>query len=450
LIRLSKTGQPPKIWSEADGLLMPNISALCRQGDRLWIGFKFHGSGGLGYLDLKTGKFIGMQGDVDFSQLQALPSVSLDVPVASIQAANEKSVWVFSPGKLQLLDSESRRVTRIIPVNFNVASLNANFLAVSARSGDSMDDIGGVKIYDLASNCWKKVGRSAVWTENENDVTALCLIGPQVLAAISPANLHEDTFIKLVDIPSSKDIGKYAFKGIEFVYWIGTNTDNIWFLAGLGGRKVKLCCFNKHAGANNNPPSNVISNLSRERDTADPDKAAARRLQFLQQNFSKFVPAQFEKDSEGNAMIHLLHVSQIRFGSDGDYYCGFKFTLPPWFNGDFEWMYLLAKSEAQRFFTARNITWGMFPENGQPRTFEGFTYAEVGKYPQLKKRFPNTLHVTYQDMDQGQLEAGKTYGLWFQFEEDNMPDIAVAMTIGSKRGSEEFGTLPLKLEPASK
>jgi hypothetical protein len=42
------------------------------------------------------------------------------------------------------------------------------------------------------------------------------------------------------------------------------------------------------------------------------------------------------------------------------------------------------------------------------------------------------------------LQAGKTYGIWFGFHEKNMPDIAFAMTITSKRGSDEFGALPLR------
>jgi hypothetical protein len=46
-------------------------------------------------------------------------------------------------------------------------------------------------------------------------------------------------------------------------------------------------------------------------------------------------------------------------------------------------------------------------------------------------------------MDMNQLKAGETYGVWFCFHEANMPDIAFAMTIKSKRGTNEFGALPL-------
>jgi len=96
LIRISKSGNPPKTWTEADGLLIPAISALCRQGDRLWVGFNFHGSGGLGYLNIKAGKFIGLQQDANFSAPGADSYGPVDTPVISIQAPDEKSIWVNS------------------------------------------------------------------------------------------------------------------------------------------------------------------------------------------------------------------------------------------------------------------------------------------------------------------------------------------------------------------
>jgi hypothetical protein len=51
--------------------------------------------------------------------------------------------------------------------------------------------------------------------------------------------------------------------------------------------------------------------------------------------------------------------------------------------------------------------------------------------------------LTTQNLDMKQLEPGKTYGIWFEFDEKNMPDIAFAMTVNSKRGTNEFGMLPL-------
>jgi hypothetical protein len=114
LIRISKSGNPPKFWTETNGLLMPAISALYRNGDRLWTGFNFRGSGGLGYLDVKTEKFIGLHRDINFSAQGAGATTPGDAPVVSIQTANEKSFWLYSGNELQQCDSASGQPTRTI------------------------------------------------------------------------------------------------------------------------------------------------------------------------------------------------------------------------------------------------------------------------------------------------------------------------------------------------
>src|ERR1017187_4528645 len=67
----------------------------------------------------------------------------------------------------------------------------------------------------------------------ENWVSALCVDGQHIWAGGIPKMLGEDSFITLVDMPSSKIIGRYAFKDVGHIFWIGINGDNVWFLAGL-------------------------------------------------------------------------------------------------------------------------------------------------------------------------------------------------------------------------
>jgi len=243
LMRIPKAGGAPKIWTEAEGLLMPTVTALCRSGGRLWVGFGFHGSGGLGYMDLKTGKFSGLQGNADFGATTAGGYVPQDSPVTFIQPANGKSVWAYSRKGMQQYDSESGQVTRTIPVYFDAAGVNTNFLATSARSGNSHDDIGGVKLCNLVNGRWDKVDFSQ--DPIENDVNAICLDGKNLWAGGTSTSDEADNFIKLVDMPSAKVIGRYAFKGTGYIYWIGTKGEQVWFLAGWGGSGVKLYRFSK-------------------------------------------------------------------------------------------------------------------------------------------------------------------------------------------------------------
>jgi hypothetical protein len=442
LIRISKSGNPPKIWTEADGLLMPAISALCRQGDRLWVGFNFHGSGGLGYLDVKTGKFVGVQQDANFSTPGTNSYGPGDAPVTSIQAADEKSIWVNSISSLQQRDSLSGRVIRTIPVYSGVVSIHNGFLATSAQSGRSRTDIGGVKILNLASNLWTKVELSD--NESENDVSALCPDGQRVWAAGLPQNTAGDSFITLVDLPSSKILARYAFENVGWIDWVGVSENDIWFLAGLGSRGTKLYRFEKPTVAHSFMPSKSAVQTAPKTKPYLPQSADDERLDFLQRNFSNFVPVQFHKGANGEAAIQYLHFNENKFIYLGRNYCGFKFTVPAWLDGDFEWLYILAKTEANKDFSTGTLQWYIIPESGHSEGFENFNPVRLANYPQLQRQFPYTHVLTTQNLAANRLKSGKTYAIWFALQEKDPPDIAFAMTINSERGTNEFGALPLR------
>lgn len=169
-----------------------------------------------------------------------------------------------------------------------------------------------------------------------------------------------------------------------------------------------------------------------------------RRVAFFQQNFSKFVPLQFKKDTNSNAAIQILHVKENTFVYDGTNYCGFKFTVPQWLDGDFMWAYLVAKTEANKDFNGHALSWFIIPETGRSKGFENFQGDLVANYPLLQARFPYTHHVTIQNLAMERLIPGKTYGIWFGYTDQDQPDIAFAMTITSERGAKEFGDLPLR------
>ena len=59
LIEYDKKSHETSRFTEKDGLLINDISALCLQGEVLWIGFGGAGDGGFGRLDLQTGKATG-------------------------------------------------------------------------------------------------------------------------------------------------------------------------------------------------------------------------------------------------------------------------------------------------------------------------------------------------------------------------------------------------------
>jgi hypothetical protein len=168
------------------------------------------------------------------------------------------------------------------------------------------------------------------------------------------------------------------------------------------------------------------------------------RLEFLQKNFAKFVPVQFQKTTNSQAAVQCLHVRENLFEYNGQYYCGFRFSTPSWLDGDFAWIFLMAKTQEQKDFQSAHLGWFILPETGKTAGFEDFTTRPLSKYAALQGQFPYTHNVTIQHCDFRRLVPGKNYAIWFSFAEKEWPDLAFAMTIRSPRGESEFGILPLK------
>lgn len=181
---------------------------------------------------------------------------------------------------------------------------------------------------------------------------------------------------------------------------------------------------------------------SGQEEKSDVKELVARRTAFLQKNFSTFTPVRFEPASNGLAAIQVLQVRSNRLEFEGRFYSGFRFTVPDWVDGDFEWLHVLAKTEAQKDFGTHTMQWYIIPEQGQSEGFEDFTHYAISSCPRLKERFPWTHVVFFQELSLDRLTPGRTYAIWFSYKEEDMVNIAFSMTIDSVRGHKEFGELP--------
>jgi hypothetical protein len=166
------------------------------------------------------------------------------------------------------------------------------------------------------------------------------------------------------------------------------------------------------------------------------------RIAFFQTNFDKFVPVKFEKTTNFFSVMQRLKVRENLFDYEGGHYCGFRFTVPEWADGDFWWLQVLDKTEAQKDFSTSDMDWYIVPEKGTMQGFEFYFYKDVKNIKFLHKRFPYTKHFYYQKLPQGRLIPGANYAIWFRMGDTNCPDIAFTMTIDSARGHQEFGEIP--------
>ena len=179
----------------------------------------------------------------------------------------------------------------------------------------------------------------------------------------------------------------------------------------------------------------------------DPENDEVRELrEFLQKNFEKLTPAQFTKDDQGLAKFLRVPVKECRFEYRGEFYSGFRFTAPDWLDGDFNWMHILAKTEAQKNFSTKgtkgSFGWCILPKSGRMNGFRGYKTITLADAPDLRARFPYTNLGFTQGLPKDSLEPGREYAIWFAYADSDLPDIAFAMTIDSLRGRVEYGPLP--------
>ena len=230
VLRMDKTGKITCIYGETNGLLMPTITALCRVDDRLWIGFGFQRSGGLGYLDLKTDKFIGLSPEANVGtptkeDLNAPPAS----PVLSIETGDGKTIWVATRRAVRQYDSASARLLKSFESTIVLSAAGTNFVAVSAISG-AIPGLGAVRIFSTVSNRWTNIAFSPnrdlnnVWSLNA-DGTFLWAGGQDLIKLINPA--------------TSQVIAAYKCPGVGNITRILTTGNDVWFAAS-DFRTIKL------------------------------------------------------------------------------------------------------------------------------------------------------------------------------------------------------------------
>ena len=454
LIRIPKSGGVPRVFGETNGFPMPSIRSLRLVPGRLLIGFGFRESGAFGYLDTKTEKFTGLMSEVNlFKPGQETVNNPPERSILAIQTADNTNIWVASDIAIYHLDLASQQWTMALPLTASLSGwrLGPQSLSVNPCFVAALMPSRCVAICKLPENKWTTVNVSKDFDENEAFSVCADRYDNQLLW------IGGNRKIVLFNVATMKIAGVcnlYKGTGDNSVHWIFAGPDSVAFIADIDYPDEKLYRIPKpgHAApvqketVSREPKADNQQQefLQKEGPFQEP-MADKQQREFLQKNFAKFVPVQFQKDTNGSgrALIQRLPVKENMFTYRGRYYCGFKFTVPSWLDGHFGLVHLLAKTEAEKDFTANGMSWNIIPETGPAAEFESFHSDSIASYSHLQRQFPYTHQVKYQFLASNRLEPGKTYAIWFGFQEKDMPDIAFAINISSLRGRNEYGLLPL-------
>jgi hypothetical protein len=197
LVQLSKTGGTPRVFTEKDGLLMPSILCSRLRDNRLWLGFGFRESGGLGYLDTASGKFVGLTRDVALFKSQGQTAAGPpDSAVTMISSVDPKTVWVASRSALHCFDVPAQKWTTPLGLGPTCFSVNSNFVAAACPTG-------GVMICRLPAGPWTKIDLANNYSYNRVDSLRADAVDTRMLWVGTLRTLM------LVDMQLSKPIASY-------------------------------------------------------------------------------------------------------------------------------------------------------------------------------------------------------------------------------------------------
>jgi hypothetical protein len=220
LWRISRSGEPPRTYDEKDGLLMPSILSSRLIGNRLYLGFGFQESGGFGYLDTATGKFVGLTAEL--SLFKSSPKSSVKGPPDSavsviIMTDDEKTLWLASRHAVHCFDTEKqtwRPPLAVAPISLSV---NSKYVAVGVATG-------GVMVCEMPGGKWNKIDFSPDWPDNQADVIRADGADPRLLW------ISGGRKIRLIDMATAKVMGACEIPGGYFrTRTIFVTRDQIFF-----------------------------------------------------------------------------------------------------------------------------------------------------------------------------------------------------------------------------
>jgi hypothetical protein len=214
-----KTGsKPPRVFTEKDGLLMPSIRCSALFDDRLWLGFGYRNAGGLGYLDVKTSKFVGINGDIGLfkhsgEHLHDPP----DSAVTMFDVYDKKILWVGTTRGLYQFEIASQKWNLALAAAPNCLTVASNYVAVGMSTG-------GVMVCSLPDGKWRKIDLFPNIVENGVFALRKDDVNPRLIW------VGGDGKIFLLDRISARIVATCPLVGVRNVRWFGVNDQSVWFV----------------------------------------------------------------------------------------------------------------------------------------------------------------------------------------------------------------------------
>jgi hypothetical protein len=412
-----------------DGLLMPGVTALAADADRLWTGFGGRKEnvniGGLGYLNLSDNRFVGLMSELPTTPGRRSPRLQSEGAqrryITGLAVTPSRELWVStSSGLLRYKGPGADGWEVVIPrfsaaVPANVAA-NADYVVVPCYEpvGWSSDDtnFGGVFVYDIR----KKSHRRLTNTEGlpNNKLYSTVIEGPK-------AWLGGVGFLAAIDLPSGRLDKVFPLPSAFPVRSLAVAGNDLWFSSGPGLYRISKDADATAAPAGSGTTVPEITDMRAAHELLKKRDAAYRiygtsdtpEVQEMTAQFNAFI-RRAAKDfpllepAGRKGTNHFIELTLNKHGRGMD---GFRFRGTLQEPADFGWIFALEQVSAYSWFIAST-------DDASMKGFTDFYPPKIAYTNAPWTGLTAKFSVHLQFLHDGQILPGKEYIIWLDLQNE--------------------------------
>jgi tetratricopeptide (TPR) repeat protein len=427
--------------SVADGLLLPSVTALAADDDKIWVGFGDNrngvGIGGMGYLNLAANRFVGLMPELPanlaggLNKARGPASPGEDAPksyMTGIAKGSSGSVWATTSSRLLRYSPMGwETVVSISGAIVGNVVANDEFVVVPCYepSGwSSMNtNFGGVVIYDIRH----KTHRRLLSTDGfpNNKLHSALIDG-------SKCWLGGEGFLAMVDLPSARLEKICALSSTLRIRSMAISGNDLWFASGPGLYRLPK---NAEPEAGQPTPKSTgpeITDIRSAREllkqrqevrrvqgtaeSAEYKELTARYYAFVRRA-ARDLPWLDPARVTGTNGFLLRTLNQEQRGYDG-----FRFRNTLAVPADFGWIFAYEQPSG--------FSWWIVPVEDTPIAgFIDYLPPKIAYTNAPWTSFRPPWPVVLQFLHDGQLAPGKEYIIWIDFGESRPTRFFVAFDL---------------------
>ncbi len=430
------------------GLLMPSVTRVLGDLDRLWIGFGFvtnsDNAGGVGFLKTRENRFVGLMSELPVPRFPGTPRPSEPPPTTEAPPAryvtglarSRGSIWVTSSSRLFRYQVDTGQWETSIPL-FSGAlaravAANDEFVVVACREPNGRSstetNYGGVFIYDIKRKTHRRLGADDGLPNNM--VSEVALDG-------TDAWLGGQGFVARLDLLSMRPAKPVLFASSQPITGLEVHGEHVWFSAGPALYRVSRTGEVGPASPPNPGEAAEVKDLASARRAAQKMDELVRlygnRDNAEYWSWQRAYRAFWRRAARDFRVLELPADSgtnrfrQYTMNARGTGVDGFRFKCPLAEPADFGWVFAHEKPSSFR-------SWQILPLEpmADEASWKGFVDMHSPKIAYTNAPWSGSsrsFNTTLQFLSGGLLMPGQEYFIWMEYAGDQPMELFMAFDL---------------------